>query len=1155
MADPFNPYPIYNPANITGYNNGYIPSGDEFLQALFAFFGNQRGLPRPIANSFPVGYRAEPVNAILSGPMTSPLLAGSRNYVYDLDQEAFSRNLSMIVGKTISSLGLNLTDDQMKSVWTAANYLAMWGPQAIEIAENLLAKDGQDAGWAKQVVSALNTSVSSLYGSGGSRVPLYSAYSSLAQNVPLDQRDAMLMGLANRAFPAGSAGNLWATSGFSNKQTASLLAAAASFGNNVLNVDTDLTRELALRNLYSFDSNTLTTDNPVIRRMAEVDANRNFAKLGEAGTISQAIYRAARDSNYGTNSEDRIAASRQFSQFFNIVNRVRGIEGFEGKTPSTFKGLINMRGSIKELADKAKNTKRRAQLNSIVSDIDAMEKAVAKDVQDMDVYSVMNTVRQDRRARLTSAVQGMGIFNDDFMAQTDFVEAMSLRDELTSYGIRDVDLLANDEIDKDGVKTGRKLWQVAAADPNTDPEVKRQLEEYYTRYHDTYVEGKKSFTDKFGTTKIEWITNFLNADENERARLLKTQEGQDILNSLDAEAQADLVMGNQRQLTKAGSIISAALTANGTPIEDPTQLADFMNKITYGGMGTMTTEAFNDTMQQIGVGMLRSGANGNVAMQLAGRGAQAALAVGGDAQSGAIYGLEAGLTMGAIAKTKRWMDPTRAQEIGMQAGARATKSLVFQAYNAIGDYIGDRKVDANNPYKTLIEKIQRNENLTTEELDTLFRDSGKIMTSIGMSANEQVSALNKLYRGGAMTEAATRNATAWMLNSTTSRDVMKSNIRTRIGNDDFLTIDGQRRKLSEDQRKSLSNAIVNNLGNIDSLDWITNSENQEELRAALLKDVTDPEVRNLIKSMDAAQLQRVTSLALQAGANSAGTDIQSFLYSIRGSAGYADANKNNAEIATILQNAPDVAKAPWQNVINALTSEKGTFKDVLTAMTTAISAGNLNADQQKQLFSDVALMSVLDKKYAGTTKLSNEATEKTSKTIRNLYKMAGNDPKNMAIINKFMSGQELTERESKYIDSLMGNLSLDEVYAVTQAQNSLKTAAGNVEDEFRKPSKPETQVNRSHTITPLEAEEVPAENAESVPPQDKADEVPVAPAAGGAAGGASKDKGKKKDDSDSADRDTASGGKKRDGSSEGQALFVQVVQPANASLKVNITNA
>ena len=1153
MADPFNPYPIYNPANITGYNTGYIPNWDEFLQSLFAFFGNQRGLPRPIANSFPVGYGAEPVNAILGGAMTSPQLAGSRNYVYDLDQEAFSRNLSMIVGKTISQLGLNLTDDQMKSVWTAANYLAMWGPQAIEIAENLLAKDGQDAGWAKQVVSALNTSVSSLYGSGGSRVPLYSAYNSLAQNVPLDQRDALLMGLANRAFPAGSAGNLWATSGFSNKQTASLLAAAASFGNNVLNVDTDLTRDLALRNLYSFDSNTLTTDNPVIRRMAEVEASRNFAKLGEAGTLSQAVYRAARDSNYGTKAEDRIAASRQFSQFFNIVNRVRGIEGFEGKTPSTFKGLINMRGSIKELADKAKNTKRKAQLNSIVSDIDAMEKALAKDVQDMDVYSVMNTAQQDRRARLTSAVRGMGIFNDDFMAQTDFVEAMSLRDELASYGIKDVDLLANDEVDKDGVKTGKKLWQVAAANPNTDPEVKRQLEEYYTRYHDTYVQGKKSFTDKFGDNKVKWISDFLNADENEQARLLKTQEGQDILNSLDAEAQADLVMGNQRQLTKAGSIISAALTANGTPIEDQNQLADFMNKITYGGMGTMTTEAFNDTMQRIGVGMLRSGANGNEVLQSAGRGAQAALEIGGDAQSGAIYGLEAGLAAQTIAKTKRWMDPNKAREIGMQAGARATKSIVFQAYNAIGGFIGDRKVDANNPYKTLIEKIQRNENLTTEELDTLFRDSGKIMTSIGMSANEQVSAMNKLYRGGSGVEAAARNATAWMLSSTNSRDVMKSNIRTRLGNDNYLDINGKRRELSEEQRKSLADALVNNLSNIESLDWLTSSDraDKEALKAAVLKDVKDPELRNLIENMDLTQLQTIIMLGEQAGALNAGTDFQSFHYGQRMSKELGSVAKTNEEIAAIMADVPEVAKAPWQNVINALTSENGTFKDVLTAMTTAISSGSLNPDQQKQLFSDVALMSILDSKYAGATGLEKPQTEKTATTLRDLYKKASNT-KEMAAINKFMTGQKLAGWESDYINSLLGEMSPEKLYAVSQAQTALTTAAGNVEDEFRKPSKPETQVNRSHTITPLEAEEVPAENAESVPPQDKAEEVPAAPVAGGAAGGASKDKGKKKDGSDSADSGTASGGKKRDGSSEGQALFVQVVQPANTSLNVNI---
>lgn len=1048
MVNPVSPYypsapSGYNPAYM-GPSSGYIPNFADFWNMATYFMGAQHGQIKPIAGGFHVPYGTDPIQGVLSD-LENPYLAGSRGFAYRTDEEALSSNLTSIVNNTLASLHLNLTDKQRETVRKAADMIAIYGPSALNMAEQLIAKDG-DASTARSIIGYLRSGIDAMYGPGGPRTPMYSVLTSLGENVPLEQKDALFMHMMHQMGPVDGV----LPGGFNYRQSASILSAAASMGYNALNaIDTDIAKELAAQDMASLD---LSSDPERLKLLAEHRASQQFGKLSDASTFSQSLYQQINSKG----DAGLFGASNQFSQFLDIRNRLSNIEGFDTSTINTFTDLINQRKQLQELSKNAKSgSERQKYLNNIITDINAIEKNVKEDYRGVNIDQELQGARQLQRKSTRRAVEQAGIYSNNSRKQKEFVRAMVLRDELSSYKDINLDYLAQDAVDENGnVIEGKKNWQVRAEKSN------KELRDALTRYyggglHEAYTGALEELQGTNQEKLLKKFQAFQAMDTEAQKRALETDEDLKFINdNFTARYQAQQVSKNTNRLLRSTTTLKAALATNGTPIENDNQIMAFINKITYGGVANMSEEELAHTVEQISAGMIASGASGNDVMQMAGRGAEAALAVGGNAQVGAVQGINAGLSAREIAKEKH-MDINMAQELGARAAGRSTKSIVAQAYNSIGSFLNNRDVDlTGNPYADIIRKIQHNETLTQDEIDTIYRESSEIMTSIGMTSDQQVSYMNRLYRNGARAVAATRAGTQFMMNSTPMRDIMKDNIRTRLLNET---------NLNEESRNKISSAIVNAMSELPSLDLLTDTDHPDKYYNWLVSQVkkTDPEAaKELEKLKDNPEtVQLVGMNALSEGANYNGTDEQQTLDSMRAGSNIGERMKNRDLVSAMKKTMPDINQSVWQNVSSALT--EGTFEGMMKSMVTAVSDANLSPEAQRKLFHAVAAKTILDQKDAGKAGLGEKDTIRARETLYKLYAGARNDPETVALLHRWLANPEdvanfSTEEFKKYQTAIkeaekLGFNNEELKHLTTQ----LNLAEGNIAKKF----------NESKTVT------------------------------------------------------------------------------------------
>lgn len=1089
MIDPFDPLGIKgpNPANIQPPFPPLISDWGQLWQVGTAMFGGTQGqLPR-FPNSFNVPYGSDLITASLADANRSAL-QGSRSYAYGLDEEAFGRTFTTLIGQAVAQFGADLSPQQIAAIRSAAKAVATFGEMGLGIAEQLMSQDG-DAAAGMNVVKFLRENIlDSFYGPSGARVPLYYAMSKLADNVPLGQRDVLLMQTMRQISPVGGK----VTGGFTNRQAASMISAAASMGYNVFNnIDTDISRELAGQQLDDFTRNIDwfdLRDEQVeqIRNLSAIQTNETINDLVTEGNLTQAINNSLLSGV--TSIEDqagRLDARRQFSRFLDVTNRIKGIEGYKDKAPQTFGDLISMRSTFEDLVKNTKDKKQQAYYQGILNDIKVIERSVGEDQRRMNIQNVMQKAEQYQREQLTKVANKKGIYAEDAEKQAQFVEAMIQREKLSAYGIENLDSWAEGDNWKTLLKTANK--EQAAV-----------INAYYGEggLHNTYLKAKQDLSDKDYERTIGLLRQYQKAEtpEQKQALIEANPELQSYINDFDMQNQAQQVKERTDRLLKPGSIMRTALAMNGTPIEDNQQLAAFINKVTYGGLGNMDADSLATVVEQIGSGMIDSGASGNDLMQMAGRGAEAAASIGGDAQAGAINAMRAGLAARAVAKTMH-MDPAKAQEIAAKAAGMSNKSLVEKTYSAISNFTEGKEIKGDNEeFNNIINKIQHNESLTREELNTLYRKSSDIMAYAGMSTDVQHSYLNANYSDN---RAASDAGTTWMMFSTIAQDNMRDNMTKRM--EDFGL------DLKPEEMEQLAGVMLDTIQDIDNPQLLTSQKLSGKFREQLLKHAPE-ELKALIKDKNITdnQLQMIGNLATKDEGIRTEISQEQVIDQMKLAKYYQDSALVQGRMAVLRSITPDVVSSTFGNFMNALTGEGGSLEKALVTLSTAVTDKNLDPKEREALFYNMAVATLTDPKLAEQAGIKKEDAAIATSILAEVYKGTENDPETLANFHKILRGDldegDLTEEQFKKYQNVVNNLKPGDQ---EKLKNIIGTGVTNIRTKWN--GSGETKLSGDKVSLP-DSSEPPVSSTPGTPapsgstkPEEKQEGEPVKPGSASAA--------------------------------------------------------
>ena len=516
-------------------------------------------------------------------------------------------------------------------------------------------------------------------------------------------------------------------------------------------------------------------------------------------------------------------------------------------------------------------------------------------------------------------------------------------------------------------------------------------------------------------------------------------------------------------------------------------------------------------------------------MQLAGRGAEAANAVGGNARQGAINAVRMGLAAREAALANHKIDPNRAQEIAGLASARSNRSLVEKTYNALSAFMDKEGVNiGRSKYRDLLEKIQNNASLSLEELDTLYRDSAQIMSSIGMTADQQHYYLNDNYSGESAI-AANRAGTSWMLNSTLSRDIMKDNIARRLGSET---------KLSEGNRRRIADFMAMNLGSlVENMDALMDKDNAGNIKKKLLEMVPE-NMKAIVEKMDPIAIQRSLQHATHVAARRSGLSDDDFITGVRSQVETQENQEKNMRLGMLRRLMPDINKDMFQNISSALIG--GNMSDVMKAMVSSVSTANLNPEQQDRLFHVAAVSTILDKKHQGESGLSNQETKSAEKALSNLYEAVKNDPEQMQRIHqllpKYLKDRDnMDEKDKTFMDKVFArkHTSREELGRVlTKAEDNIRKRFENQQNTI------EVTMTGEPIENVLPGFQLPDANPENI----NAQQNPQADGAPKAEGEAN--------DAEGEDKPAGKGGKKPDGT-PGNELLVKIV-PGGTPLTVRM---
>ena len=490
--------------------------------------------------------------------------------------------------------------------------------------------------------------------------PLYKAFYSISRYKRIDNINEIIQSLVLEINKKPSI-----LSGYSHSQAALILTTTADIGYNIVIYNVNRTQDNALKNFNSLIDGDISEGNSNLKKLVELKTNKEIATLEEAAMFYEYLYQTVKSSKYGNNEDNRIATIKYIYKFLDTVDRMDRIEGCKKYKPKSFSNLISLKADFEKMANEIVSDRRTKYIISlIINDITEIENNVPEDVQDMDIYSIIEDAQNVQRNNLVNKIRDMGIFEGDTALQKDFSEALLLRDILNSFNsVPNYDLLVQDAQDNEGNiititdSNGKfhhiKNWEFVVEKESYKIEFKKTIQNYCSGYHKIYLRGVEIIKDFEFKNTIQLLENYKKADTKTKKILLENKEYQTLLSYFSVEMVSLQILDDMDKFLMAVHSFDKALVSGGTPIEDKKQLMLFIHKVTYGAMFTMSTDSFANSLQEISIAMIRVGASGDDVLKMADMTAQSARRSGSNVPTAVINGIKFGLQAMSISRGSR----------------------------------------------------------------------------------------------------------------------------------------------------------------------------------------------------------------------------------------------------------------------------------------------------------------------------------------------------------------------------------------------------------------------------------------------------------------------------------------------------------------------
>lgn len=439
----------------------------------------------------------------------------------------------------------------------------------------------------------------------------------------------------------------------------------------------------------------------------------------------------------------------------------------------------------------------------------------------------LNKLNETQDINLANALIESGINNQEANIMAD---AMLLRERLESY-----DIIEN----ANRLATDSEYSNELLDRPDLSDEIKKDIQEF-TRQDENL--GNKSLAEiaieadnhikQISEKKAEKDYNEILQKYKE---ILKTGTAQDIVDFENDPTNRDVItqikaneIGKQgteditnwtsayRNMQKA--IERTGGTINGQRIQFMPQttnpaVVQVMELLTQKDLSNMTSKDIGDFFNAVSMGMQKSGLGADQALQYSGLAATEAAKSGGDRVVAGKVGTQLGLAAAAMARSRGYGNAERVGSMVAQATGRASKSLITQYTGAIAYRATDDVIDkmTNQRAKDIVIKIKNMENLSQDELSYLQEHGQEIMADMGMTSEQQRSAMLSTW-AGKRGEYALEQGTTFLLGNQNSDMLIAT--RDAIGTN--LASSGLDKSIS--RNRTITQAIVDTM--TDNLSYI-----------------------------------------------------------------------------------------------------------------------------------------------------------------------------------------------------------------------------------------------------------------------------------------------------------------------------------------------
>ena len=956
------------------------------------------------------------------------------SFALGADQENFRRNSSMIMGRFMATFGVTPTTEQMRTLQKLADYAAEYFPLGIEVFQGILANEapnGIQGVNAKQILSFMQDTMDALNGPQGSLMPAYAQLRSQLGFMPLKQQ-----GDFSSAYLHYINNNNDYLAGFTQKQAAAIQAFYYNQGvNSAAMGDTAIAEDVAKYLLSNKNINLTDETQPgnivgSLSRYAEKVNGNKVSNLKKVGSFYQAAGKRIgqledaerkRALNTWDIIQQGISLSKRIKKYVNPIDV--GILESSDELLATEHYLPKLDEQLdKLLADSSISETDKTSITALKKDISTYN-AKLNEAGVMDTQGLYSDLRRGYRLEVARALMADNIAKTEEEARR-LADIRLRAEQLSDYGLS-ASFLSSKVYNKDGtVKknddgTDRYQWQNEIEKKGLARHLKQEIKNLfesgdYELYTTTITEAAARDLKTTQENIVKKIEEYRNADTAKKADMEKNdKEYIAISKYLQQENLAGQAAQQGTYLNKAVSAVSEALMSTGSRLQTPEQAAQFLEMVSQGGSTYMGDEEYYRFGTRIAAGIANGMVTDNEVAQLSGWGHNAAAAAGADRRTGARVAVEMGLATAALVQKSGKMNKSLAMTMTAEAAGAAGHSLLTRTISAMYNRLIDMDPETiTGPYADIKRKIRNRETLTVAERDLIERNSDEMLMAAGYNAQQLEEARNQVMTGIGE-DYAVRQGAEQLLFTSDMRDVIDAGVTSSLANSFGLTTETLNKRLSSAQQQSLLEAFTKSY-TTKNLSLLTDPSKKEEYKQLLLdRYKNNPAMQNLIKGMSAEQLQTAARHGLEGVAERmTGGDIQQAVTRIElGNGNVSNIAGMQDKQAAAVAAMGELPKNMMGEFVKMLTNNDSSIVNALQVLKTNVSE-NTDPELLESAFGSLAVQSIVVDKFKGSTGLEDDETAAAEEYLNKLYSFGGSTDEWMTIVDKVVSGTELTEKEA-----------------------------------------------------------------------------------------------------------------------------------------------